>query len=98
MATAKVKWTNSATDDLYKLFDALSVYSDEKATSVVETIIEKVTLLESLPKMGRIVPELEIESIREILIHPYRVVYSLTVGGDVEVLAVRHSSRRFSIE
>lgn len=74
----------------------LSAYSDSRAETFVETIIDRVFLLEQFPKMGRIVPELNIESIRELIVLQYRIIYNLTVHETVEVLAIRHSSRPLS--
>lgn len=74
----------------------LSAYSDSRAETFVETIIDRVFLLEQFPKMGRIVPELNIESIRELIVLQYRIIYNLTAHETVEVLAIRHSSRPLS--
>lgn len=95
MANAVV-WTARATDDLYHVFETLSAYSDSRAETFVETIIDRVFLLEQFPKMGRIVPELNIESIRELIVLQYRIIYNLTAHETVEVLAIRHSSRPLS--
>lgn len=92
----EVIWTGRATDDLYQIFESLSAYSNTRAESVIETIIDKVFLLEQFPKMGRVVPELNLESIREIVVQQYRIIYTLTANGSAEILAVRHSSRPIS--
>ncbi|MBK8966169.1 type II toxin-antitoxin system RelE/ParE family toxin [candidate division KSB1 bacterium] len=90
---SKIVWTNRATDDLYSVYDTLSAFSDTRAETVTEEIINNIHQLERFPRMGRIVPELNIESIRELLIHRYRVVYSITDATQIQILAVRHSSR-----
>lgn len=92
----KVVWTRRATDDLYAIYEALSAFSDKRAEAITEEIINRVFLLENFPRMGRVVPELNIETIRELVVLQYRVVYSFTEQGQVEVLAVRHSSRPLS--
>lgn len=84
----KVAWTSRATDDLYAIFESLSVFSDARAETVTEQIIQQVFLLEQFPRLGRIVPELNISAIRELIIQQYRVVYSLSAQGQIEVLAV----------
>jgi addiction module RelE/StbE family toxin len=92
----KIAWTRRATDDLYAVYESLSAFSDTRAEAVTEEIINRVFLLENFPRLGRVVPELNIETIRELVVRQYRVVYAFTEQGVVEVLAVRHSSRPLS--
>lgn len=89
----KVVWASRATDDLYAIYESLSIFSDTRAETVTEEIINQVFLLEQFPRIGRVVPELNLETIRELIVHQYRVVYSITVQEQIEVLTVRHSSR-----
>ncbi len=89
----KVVWTSRATDDLYAIYESLSAFSDTRAETVTEEIINQVFLLEQFPRIGRVVPELNLETIRELIVHQYRVVYSITAQEQIEVLTVRHSSR-----
>jgi plasmid stabilization system protein ParE len=42
--------------------------------------------------IGRVVPEAQIENIRELLYRSYRVIYRI-VGERVDVLAIIHGSR-----
>ena len=88
----KIVWSARATDDLHHIFQSLSIYADTRAERLIEEIIDTVFLLEQFPKMGRIVPEVDLENIREILVKQYRVVYVLTQQDHVEILTVRHSS------
>ncbi|MBP6826088.1 MAG: type II toxin-antitoxin system RelE/ParE family toxin [Saprospiraceae bacterium] len=89
----KVVWASRATDDLYAIYESLSVFSDTRAETATEEIINQFFLLEQFPRIGRVVPELNLETIRELIVHQYRVVYSITVQEQIEVLTVRHSSR-----
>ncbi|MFN0037453.1 MAG: type II toxin-antitoxin system RelE/ParE family toxin [Saprospiraceae bacterium] len=86
-------WTERASDDLHNIFEYLSTYSDARAETVVGEIIERAFLLERFPRLGRVVPEVNIPTLREILVEQYRVVYALNSKGQVEILAVRHSAR-----
>ena len=92
----KIAWTRRATDDLYAVYGSLSAFSDTRAEAITGEIINRVFLLENFPRLGRVVPELNIETIRELVVRQYRVVYTFTEQGVVEVLAVRHSSRPLS--
>ena len=50
--------------------------------------------LEIFPQSGRIVPELQLEMMREIIFGNYRIVYRLR-KEEVEVLIVFHAARLF---
>lgn len=92
----EIVWSENAADDLHAIYEFLSMYSDAKAEEIVGEIIEKAALLESFPFLGRVVPELAIKSIRELIIHQHRIMYSLSNPEKIDILAVRHSARAFS--
>ncbi len=92
----KVIWTERASDDLHNIFEYLSTFSGSRAETVVGEIIDQAFVLENFPKLGRIVPEINIQTIRELVVERYRIVYSITAHGAVEILAIRHSARPFT--
>jgi toxin ParE1/3/4 len=52
--------------------------------------------LADYPLMGRVVPEYEDTSIRELIVAPYRVVYRIDVGLDtLYVVGIVHAARLF---
>ena len=48
-----------------------------------------------MPYSGRVVPELENNTIRELLYKNYRIVYRVLNETDIEILAVVHGARDF---
>jgi toxin ParE1/3/4 len=90
---ALILWTDQAIADLENIVEYISKDSPRYASIVVEDIIKSASLLEDQSKPGRIVPEFEIESIREIIIGKYRIVYSLVSPERIDILTVHHSSR-----
>lgn len=54
-------------------------------------LFDTVERLSDFPESGRIVPEMGIRRIREIIYGSYRVIYSLK--DKVEILTVRHGSQ-----
>jgi plasmid stabilization system protein ParE len=46
-----------------------------------------------MPRLGAEVPEYGDETIREVLEHPYRIVYRVTTDR-IEVVAIIHGARR----
>jgi toxin ParE1/3/4 len=62
-----VVWSPRAIDDV----DAIAAYiaedSEADAASVVRTILDKARRLYEFPYIGRVVPEFDIDAIRELL-------------------------------
>ena len=90
---AKVNWTFQALEDLSDIGEQLAQNSNSYASHIVKVILEKTELLQSFPELGRIVPESKIKSIRELIIKKYRIIYVLSSDKEVNILAVRHSSK-----
>ncbi len=90
-----VKWTAPARTDLKKIFAYIAEDSRYYARQVVQNIVERTAALSDFPEMGRVVPELNEESVRELVIYSYRLVYEVK-NQDVEVLAIIHGKRDFS--
>jgi len=53
-------------------------------------------LIESKPLIGRIVPEVGQNDIREIITGNYRIIYQTKVKESAYILTVHHSSRLLS--
>ena len=56
-------------------------------------MVEKLSLL---PSMGRVVPEIGEESIREVIFYNYRVMYRLENEESIVVLGIIHAARDIS--
>ncbi len=87
---AVVKWSLAAKGDLAAIRDYYETVSPDYTRTIVGKLYEAVLQLEAFPRMGRRVPELEMEDFRELIVERYRVVY-LVSGEDVNVLAIAHS-------
>ncbi len=90
---AKSTWSVQAIDDLFSIEEYLALSSKKQAELVVDAILAAVRLLEQFPELGRVVPEMGVPNLRELIIKKYRVVYYLTFQDEVEIVTVRHSSR-----
>ncbi len=93
---AKVTWSFQALEDVNDIAEYLAQNSSRYASHIVELIFEKTELLKSFPELGRIVPESNIKSIRELIVKKYRIIYVLSNKKDIDILTVRHSSRPLS--
>lgn len=90
-----VEWSGPAKRDLKQIYDYIAQDSKYYAKNVVQNIVEKSKKLEPFPKAGRIVPEINDSTIREIFVYSYRLIYEVK-SNRVEILAIIHGGRDFS--
>lgn len=89
---ASVRWTVGAREDLREIVEYISRDSTTYAAATAGRIVAAVERLRRHPKLGRIVPEYEDETIRELIVGSYRVVYRFR-GQRIGIIAVVHGSR-----
>ena len=89
-----VIWSLPAKQDLRHIYDYISNDSKYFARKAVNTFIEKTEQLDDFPRMGRIIPEIESENVRELIIYSYRLIYQVSEVG-IEVLAIIHGKQSF---
>jgi toxin ParE1/3/4 len=71
---AQINWTDQANKDIEIIVNFLAPQSETYAKIQIQRIFEKVDLLANMPRLGRIVPELEYKNVRELIIGSYRIV------------------------
>lgn len=91
----RVVWTENARDALDEALAYISQDSPEAARRLVEKLIEAANTLGSLSERGRIVPELEDPTVRELLVKPYRLIYEVD-PAEVRILALVHEARHIA--
>ena len=89
---ADVRWTPQAAEDLESISEFIARDSTHYARLFVLDVLEAVERLAPFPQSGRIVPEVNDPTIREILLGSYRIVYRVK-GERVDVLTVYHGAR-----
>ena len=87
-----VIWSDPARADLRSIHDFIAHDSKHYAKKVTQDIAAKTDGLDELPRMGKMVPELGNEAIRELSLYSYRIIYEIR-APDVFVLAVIHKRR-----
>jgi addiction module RelE/StbE family toxin len=90
----KIKWTEKSNSHLQAIYDYIARDSKTYAIRFIRSLIKATIKLETMPRIGRIVPEFENYGLREVIYQNYRIVYRIT-DEDVEILAVLHCSREF---
>jgi toxin ParE1/3/4 len=88
-----VHWTDNAVADLQSIRATIARHSDRYALGMVRRIFDRAELLSDHPRIGSIVQEFEIDAIREMFEHPYRIIYRI-LPSRIDVLAVVHASRQ----
>ena len=89
----KIKWTKIALNDLQEIYDYIAKNSIKYADITSSKIYNEVQKLIPNPKIGRIVPELDIENIRELIFGNYRIIYRINDILNVEILRIYHAAR-----
>ena len=89
----KVVWTEFAIEDLKSIHDYISKDSKVYASRFVEKLMSRVDQLETNPKSGRIVPEFNIETLRELIEGNYRIIYKID-SDFIGIVRVHHSARQ----
>jgi addiction module RelE/StbE family toxin len=90
-----VIWSIPARNDLKLIYEYIAKDSRYYATNVIENIVSKAENLDDFPEIGRVVPEIGDENVRELIIYSYRLIYEM-VPNDVQILAIIHGKRNFS--
>ncbi|MBV6447141.1 type II toxin-antitoxin system RelE/ParE family toxin [Nitrosomonas sp.] len=88
----RVEWSNFARDDLNDLVQYISRDSSFYARRFGERIVLATRRLRDFPESGRIIPETEDQTLREIIVQGYRVMYRLEADR-ILILAIMHGSR-----
>ena len=84
----------SARRDLRDIVRYISLDSPERAVSLGQFLIASTKRLADFPEMGRMVPEFDDPSIREIVVRSYRVVHRVDHGDcRVDVARFWHGAR-----
>lgn len=90
----EVRWTGQAVGDLQAIRRYIARDSPQYGRLVAERLFEATSRLEAFPRSGRIVPELDQDDVREIIVGEYRIVYRLESDA-VTLLTIFRSSRLF---
>jgi plasmid stabilization system protein ParE len=93
----RVIWSPLAREQVADAFAYIAADRPGAALGWFERLVDAADALATLPDQGRIVPEAARESVREVLVDPYRLVY-LREADQVVVLVVHHGRRELAVE
>ena len=89
----KVAWTEPAWDDLEAVAEYIARDSKFYAAALIQEAYDAADSLCNLADRGQSVPEFGDDSIRELLVKPYRLIYKLT-DEHVFIVAFIHGAQR----
>ena len=88
----RVVWTEIAWSDLEAAADHIAKDSPNYAAAFVREVRDAARSLAYLAERGRVVPEFDDPSIRELLVRSYRLVYQVT-EETVHIIGFIHGAR-----
>ena len=94
---ASLNWTDQSILDLINISDFIAKDSRRYAKITIVKIRESANKIRNYPLLGRIVPEINLVEIREVIIGNYRLIYLVVDKDRVDILTVFHSSRLLDI-
>jgi len=87
-------WTRTAVEDLRGMAGFIAADNPDAARRLAEAILAKIERLPQYPTMGRIVPEKEDSTIRELILSPYRIIYQVDQEHNaIYVTRIWHAAR-----
>lgn len=88
----RVAWTEPALEDLREIVDFIGKDSWRYALKLADRIMAATRSLANQQRSGGRVPEFDVDSVREIIVRPYRVIYQIR-EDDCYIVAVIHGAR-----
>jgi len=92
----RIDWSPEAIEDLNAIAEYINRDSEFYARSVVSKILSLAMNLSEFPMVGRAVPELEDENIRERFAYSYRLIYRVEQERML-IVAVIHGKRLLKV-
>ena len=92
----QINWTKLALLDLKEIHDYIARDSKKYAKLQVIRIKSRTSVLKKQPALGRVVPEIAEENIRELILGNYRIIYRIVSTSRIDILTIHHSARDLS--
>jgi toxin ParE1/3/4 len=90
----KLIWSPASRDDLRDIVAFISRDSVQRAQTFGYRLISEVDKLQNFSQIGRVVPEYDLPTLREIIVRYYRVVYRVDHERKlIEIARVWHAAR-----
>ena len=91
----QIVWTEQAQSALDDILGYIAQRSPWAASVVLEEALRAADGLATMPERGRIVPEIDDPSIREVFVYRYRLIYEVRTETLI-IQAILHGARDFA--
>jgi toxin ParE1/3/4 len=90
----QIIWSQTAVEDLREIVQFIASDDPAAAAKLADRIIGRIEIASELPFANRAVPEKADQSVREVILKPYRIIYRADdKRGAVHILRVWHAAR-----
>lgn len=90
----KIIWALQAHEDLRDIVRFIAQNNPTAAESIGYQIISRIDSLPQFPLLGRVVPEIGNQTIREIVLRPYRIIYQISEAkSTLAIIRIWHGAR-----
>jgi len=89
----EINWTDQAIEDIENIAQFIVQDSPRYAKIQVQRFLTRVDILQTQPKLGRIVPEVGEDQLRELIQGNYRIIYRIVTDSLIDILTIHHSRR-----
>ena len=93
----QINWTRQSVNDLKNIYRFIAGDSEHYAKLYIDKIRNKVKIIKDFPEIGREVPEIKQNNIREIILDNYRIIYKIIDKSRIDILTVHHSAKEFNV-
>ncbi|MDD4245566.1 MAG: type II toxin-antitoxin system RelE/ParE family toxin [Dysgonamonadaceae bacterium] len=89
----RINWTFQAKGDLKNIAEYISKDSKLYAKLQITRLKTRTRILKTQPRSGKIVPEINIDNIRELTEGSCRIIYKIVENNQIDILTIHHSAR-----
>jgi toxin ParE1/3/4 len=93
----KILWSPLAVDRVSEIAEYIAQDNPVAAETWTNAVFKKVEQLKAFPESGRVLPETDNKTIRELIYGNYRVIYRLEERR-ISALTVRHGKQILPVE
>ena len=93
----KLIWTRTALENLKEIEGYIARDNPKKAIEFTDRLIGKCENLKDNPDMECVVPEFQIQQVRELIVKNYRIVYR-HVAEEIQILTVFEGHRLLPLD